>query len=394
MRLWIAHAVFALVLCLAGHASAKHSDLLDSSGRAPRLHSVNAVLGDASFIARFGRPPSAADPERLRVATHLEFVEALLRSRDASGLSAALQRARAQNLDRLREYRQRGVFPRNTERPGRSPRFIDHEGRICAAGYLVERSAGRATAEAIRARHEHELIEHMSMPELDAWIAQSGLTRLEVAMIQPGYGFRPVEPTELTVPQVTLAIRSATARVDECVARHHDGSERFVLRAAATLRAGRAPAVEMAATVAITPALRACVRQAVLRSVTPLARRQTQGTLRASHDFRFPSRTAQLSVQAAEDVLTSALPELVRCTLPSPSARTGRITVVVTFTAPGAIGEIRTLVPPDNLEVATCLRDVVARLTTPAFRGKSVEATLTFQATVKSRVEPPATSPK
>jgi hypothetical protein len=37
------------------------------------------VVGDASFVARFGRPPSPTDDETLRIQTHLEWVTRALR---------------------------------------------------------------------------------------------------------------------------------------------------------------------------------------------------------------------------------------------------------------------------------------------------------------------------
>lgn len=63
---------------------------------------------------------------------------------------------------------------------------------------------GRAVAEAINAEHKHALIEEMDTPMLAAWVATSGFSVDELAMIQPmycgtdpeGWGCVGVEPDE------------------------------------------------------------------------------------------------------------------------------------------------------------------------------------------------------
>jgi len=163
--------------------------LVNSSAAIPPSSAINAVLGDESFIQAFGFPPGPQTDEDLRIRTHLAYVEALLAACDVRSWPAELQVARARNLERLREYRGLGSFPRNYDHPGvRKPCFIDREGRICAAGYLIEQSAGCALAEAINSRYQYAYIDGMDMQELETWIAQSGLSKLEVAMIQPCYG--------------------------------------------------------------------------------------------------------------------------------------------------------------------------------------------------------------
>ncbi|RTQ50644.1 hypothetical protein EJV47_08395 [Hymenobacter gummosus] len=151
---------------------------------------INPVLGNASFQTRFGRAPGAADDEATRIATHLAYAEALLRGRNVQHLPAEQQRRRATLLNYLHRYRTAGVFPRNEQYPGqRRPCFIDGAGRICAVGYLVEQTGGRALAERVNAAHQYDYIRDMRSPELAAWVAQSGLSLEECAMIQPTYGY-------------------------------------------------------------------------------------------------------------------------------------------------------------------------------------------------------------
>jgi hypothetical protein len=151
---------------------------------------VNPVLGNRSFQVRFGQEPSATDDENVRISTHLAYVEELLRARDVRHLPPAQRQRRHQLLEHLHRYRAAGVFPRNEAYPDeRRPCFIDNAGRICAVGYLVEQSAGRALAERVNAAHQYDYIRDMRTPELLAWVGQSGLTLEECAMIQPTYNW-------------------------------------------------------------------------------------------------------------------------------------------------------------------------------------------------------------
>ena len=148
---------------------------------------ANHHLGDDSFVAAYGRAPTAADGEHARMHVHLAYVRAWLGARPAA--RPALAARRAELLGYLDEYIAAGITPRNTYVPWRSPVFIDAGGRICAVGYLIERSAGRAAAEAIARDHRLAFLEDIAAarPEVRAWIDGSGLTLDELASIQPGY---------------------------------------------------------------------------------------------------------------------------------------------------------------------------------------------------------------
>lgn len=185
----LALALCALVVATTPRVALPHSSFPDHIERpAASSHVINAVLGDLSFYVTYGTPPPAGTDADLRVRTHLEFVYTLLSKRDASAMPADLQEARRHNLARLREYIDAGRFPRNHLYPDENrPCFIDREERICAVGYLVERSAGRKMAERINATFQSEFLWRMRLPELDRWVAGSGLSFLELSMIQPGY---------------------------------------------------------------------------------------------------------------------------------------------------------------------------------------------------------------
>jgi len=157
----------------------------------PGPGTVNPVIGDASFITKFGYLPGETTSEKLRIETHLEYVENILRRKNVMAMPEALRERRKHLLDLLHEYRMAGIFPRNYDHPGRVPCFIDRDGRICAVGYLVEKTAGREAAEEINRLHQYDDLLAMNSPLLDEWITGSGLTRTECAMIQPTYGMYP-----------------------------------------------------------------------------------------------------------------------------------------------------------------------------------------------------------
>jgi len=161
--------------------------------RAPRraIASGNAhvrLVRRAPFAA-WRRPASVAfESDRARVRSHLERVERLLRSRDTSSLPEALRAARQRNLDVLRAYRERGELPRNDDFPGRRvPYFIDRGGRACAVAQIVIESGNAALAREVSRIANNAYLPDMRIPALAAWIATSGLTFEELALIQPDY---------------------------------------------------------------------------------------------------------------------------------------------------------------------------------------------------------------
>ena len=148
---------------------------------------ANHHIGDASFIAKFGRPPTTHDSERVRMTTHLQHVHDWLASRPATRPELAAKRAEI--VKALEVYIAKGTTPRNLDLPWRTPVFIDEEGTICAVGFLIQSTAGRALPEKIAKLHRYDFIEDIArdMPEVQQWIADSGLTLEEIQTIQPAY---------------------------------------------------------------------------------------------------------------------------------------------------------------------------------------------------------------
>ncbi len=149
--------------------------------------SINAVIGYAS-ASDISADAYALLSGQERIRRHLSYVlEELNNAPDA--YSPDLYPARMRMIALLEEYISRGAFPVNEKYPGRRPCFIDDYGNICAVGYLVQQTAGDQVAREIDKQHRYDYIADMDMAELDTWIASSGLSRKEVAMIQPTYDF-------------------------------------------------------------------------------------------------------------------------------------------------------------------------------------------------------------
>lgn len=190
------------------------------SAQAFAIQTVNAVIGDKGWESIAGTQPG----EKEKIQAHLLYVETFLRSESTNGLNAEQRSGRMKLLDALCDYRCAGNFPVNEDFPGeRMPHFIDSRGNICAVGYLVEVSAGRAEAERINALYSYNYISEMHDARLNAWMQENGLTALECAMIQPAYHIPiqdrvvgPVAPVDSFASFVTRRIEYKGAP-DSCV---------------------------------------------------------------------------------------------------------------------------------------------------------------------------------
>lgn len=149
---------------------------------------INAVIGDESYIQRFGKEPNKNVPDDLRIRVHLEYVESILRNRSTDHLTEEQQSNRKKKLDLLKEYYLNAEFPFNDGHPDdRRPTFISSTGNICAVGYLVEKTSGRELAEDINEEYKYAYIPEIDDPRFDGWVDSSGFTQKELAMIQPAY---------------------------------------------------------------------------------------------------------------------------------------------------------------------------------------------------------------
>lgn len=153
-------------------------------------NSINPIIGNESFVQKFGFEPSTTTDDQVRIQTHLSYVERVLKKKNTAHLNKEQRKSRKHLINLLREYWQAGIFPKNKDHLERRPCFIDNEGNICAVGYLVEQTAGRRAAAKINKSFKYATIDEMGLSSLlEQWIAESGLSKEEVAMIQPGYRY-------------------------------------------------------------------------------------------------------------------------------------------------------------------------------------------------------------
>lgn len=176
-------AVVALLssLVTAHFAPADVDTPIDASG-AERLMPRIDVDQKAVAIAR--------DAETDRVRAHLLAAEKYLRARSTIGFTPAQLERRTANIARLREYRARGQFPRNTEFANRRvPYFMDSEGTLCALSYLMARSGERDMVIRVAATHNNAYVAELAgMTEVMEWLAREGLTLEDAERIQPIHG--------------------------------------------------------------------------------------------------------------------------------------------------------------------------------------------------------------
>ncbi len=192
-------AVVPLVLAL----------LAATSAPPPELHTtgINLYIGDLSDVA--GYVPaleglSAVDAERERVRGHLRFAHDLLAAADTSGWSSERRAARARNLERLAVYAAAGRFPHNDDHgDALRPTFVDRAGTLCAVGALYAADRGRGAAERVAATQRYAFVPQITDADLHAWQETSGLSLIDLAIIQPSYdgpSFRRNGASEMWLP--------------------------------------------------------------------------------------------------------------------------------------------------------------------------------------------------
>ena len=158
------------------------------------ISTINALVGDASFVARHDRLPTPADDQTERIATHLAFAEQILGTADHSRFTSAQSAARAELLAVLRAYIAARRFPLPEATSGRLPAFIDREGTRCAVAALVDHAVGAAACERINARFHDAFVADIESELFAILAVDAGLTRTELALIQPTYAYMPPQP--------------------------------------------------------------------------------------------------------------------------------------------------------------------------------------------------------
>nr|MDQ3082837.1 hypothetical protein [Gemmatimonadota bacterium] len=179
---------------------------------------VSLVVGTGTLAATMDSEPrgSSRSIEVARLKSHFDSVDAELKSRDVSRLTAA-QRSRRATLTRwLRDYRHAGTFPLNDKLDAPAPYFRDSRGTLCAMAYLIDGS-GRSdiVAKVEATRNNAYVAELADDAALIAWLDSSGLSVAEAARIQPAYRPGDGNQSDFNVSPVWMGVASlATSAVN------------------------------------------------------------------------------------------------------------------------------------------------------------------------------------
>ena len=157
------------------------------------LVSGGVVAGTSDSVPR----PAAPSTEVVRLRSHFDAVDAELRSRNVSSLSAEQKSRRALLKSWLRDYRNAGSFPVNDRFTKPTPFFRDSNGTLCAMAYLIQRSGRSDIVDKVEATRNNAYIAELADdPALIAWLDSSGLSIAEAARIQPAYPGDPGYPND------------------------------------------------------------------------------------------------------------------------------------------------------------------------------------------------------
>lgn len=186
-----------------------------------RIHAGGVALVVVGSLTALGSAATTQDRETTRLRAHFAAVERELLTGAVSHLSLARRAARERHVKRLHAYAAAGVFPRNSDFPGRAvPYFIDRHGTRCAMAYLIEQSGAAEYVQLVAERSNNAFIAEivrdpvLGGPLLD-WLDANGLSVEEAARIQPAYCFdedSPLYDPDLC-PRTVPAVPSAAYKV-------------------------------------------------------------------------------------------------------------------------------------------------------------------------------------
>ena len=164
---------------------------------------------------------------------------------------AELTARRAQMLDWLRDYNERGIYP--TDELGRPISvFRDAAGVRCPMAELIYRSGRADLVDAVVAENNKLRLADVKDGPLHDWMASSGLTIEEIAMVQGAmeldYSQFRIEPET----QIILARGQVRGRIEMAVTALGNGTNHSV-QVAATLLTKRPAAKSRAIRTASTP---------------------------------------------------------------------------------------------------------------------------------------------
>ena len=213
-------------------------------------------------------------------------------------------------------------------------------------------------------------------PGVDAWIASSGLTRRELAMIQPGYPRQrgPIapqaEPPERIRQWVATRLNQATGDVQRCASAI--GLE-TTGRVTITVDVARHGALTPRVAALGSADLEACIARVASKHLGEYRTRNRIAPARFEHDlpiFKAPGAPLdrERAARRVEDALRAA------CRDP----RRAPITARFELSPSGAI-TLRSITGGPRADHARCARRALARVQLEGFRGRPTELEITVR---------------
>jgi len=170
---------------------------------------INLELGDTALEGL------NCNSENIKIATHLQYVENVLRAAKMEENN----KERQQNIANLHRYWTAGIFPigEHYHKDARKPNFCDSRGNLCAVGYLIQQShyGGNELVELVTQLHQFSYIKDMHLTELCTWQERSGLSIAELAMIQPTYEFLYINRARYVLLQLEEILKAAPNSEEE-----------------------------------------------------------------------------------------------------------------------------------------------------------------------------------
>jgi hypothetical protein len=184
------------------------------------LSSQKQIASDLELICHFDRviEKLVAD-SRSSLALAVESV----RRREGADvdyckIGRRLWEKRKVQIDRLRRYQMQAQFPCNTYLEGRVPVFMDRNGARCAVAYLMSQSGLCEEVKKIAVENNHLFVRESTNTSLNDWIVHSGLTKEEVALVQPAYRYQSDEcdGSQKRHNRKTMTDSSELVSLDKC----------------------------------------------------------------------------------------------------------------------------------------------------------------------------------
>lgn len=206
-----------------------------------RLNDLRSAYLLRLGLVRYDANPQSSERIRVQLRRHFDVVLGLLLAGTHTSIETALDRLEAASayswsprerdswrsqllanryaqIARLRDYRDRGLFPLNEGQAAQPvPIFVDRNDTACAVGHLMRVSGWRSEVRRIHDANNLVYVTDAAGGLIDVWILKSGLTREEAALIQPGYpNFSPptpINPTPFVMAHRYLSLVTCDIRI-------------------------------------------------------------------------------------------------------------------------------------------------------------------------------------